>query len=139
VFVRFPSGIVVPTLGIHLSPREISDSYAWFQLVTRGLYCFEFGLPLPADHSIHLLWRKDGRFNICSQMSLNDPNTQTRTLAGGEFRYAFTANRIEEMSLWFYTFKSIRIFALTLSAACPANIKSFVTRIEWPPLDEASP
>jgi hypothetical protein len=72
-------------------------------------------------------------------MILNDSNPQTRTLAGGEFRYAFVANRIEEMSLWFYTFKSIKIFALTLSAACPTSIKSFITRIEWPPPDEASP
>ena len=53
--VRLPSGIVVPVLGIHLSPRELSDSHSWFQFVTRGLYCFEFSIPLPADHSVHLL------------------------------------------------------------------------------------
>jgi hypothetical protein len=138
VLVRLPSGIVIPALGIHLSPRELSDSYAWFQFVTRGLYCFEFGVPLPADHSIHLLRPTDERFNVFTELILRDHNHQKRSLASGEFRYTFVSNRVEEISLWFYAFKSINIFALTLSAACPADMKSAIAGIEWPLPDEVS-
>ena len=137
VSVRLLCGIVVPTLAIHLSPREINDCYYWLQFVTRGLYCFEFGVPLPVDHSVHLFWRKDTRFKMFCNLILRDPNRQIRSCAGGEFQYAFAVNPIEWMSLWSYSFKSIRVLALTLSGASPASTKSFIAKVEWPPPDEA--
>lgn len=133
VLVRLPSGLVIPMLGIYLSPRERSDSYEWFQFVTRGLYCFEFKVPLGADHNVHLFWRKDKYFTIFTDMIRRNPNHQTHSYAGGEFQYAFASNPIEEMSLWLYSIKSINVLALTLSAMCPAGTKSFIARIEWPP------
>ena len=136
VLLRLPSGIVVPSLGIHLSPREHSDCYTWFQFVTRGLYCYEFKIPVPGDHSIHLFWRKDDYFNRFRQMIHHNLNHQMRRFAGGEFQYAFALNQIEEMSLWLYSFKSINVLALTLSAACPESVRSFVAKIEWPPPDK---
>ena len=138
VLIRLPSGIIVPGLGIRLSPRELNDSYAWFQFVTRGLYCFEFGGPLPVDHSIHILWPVDERFNVFTELILRDPAHQKRTFAWEEFRYAFASNRDEEISLWFYIFKSIQIFALTLSTTCLASIKASIAEIEWPPPDGTS-
>ena len=137
--VRLPSGIVVPGLGIKLDSRERSDSYTWFQFVTRGLYCFEFSAPLSADHSIHLIRPIDGRFDEFTELIIRDPNHKKRSLAGREFQYVFISNQIEEMSLWFYEFKAINIFALSLSPSCPGNIKSFIAEIEWPPPDEGSP
>lgn len=139
VLVRLPSGIFVPALGINLDPRELTDSYTWFQFVTRGLYCFEFNTPLPADHSIHLIRPTDERFNEFTKLIIRDSNYQKRSLARGEFQYACTSNQNEEMSLWFYEFKSINIIALSLSLACPANIKSFIAENEWPPPYEVSP
>ena len=83
--VRLPSGIVVPGLGIKLDSRERSDSYTWFQFVTRGLYCFEFSAPLSADHSIHLIRPIDGRFDEFTELIIRDPNHKNVHLLGENF------------------------------------------------------
>ena len=71
-----------------------------------------------------------------TELILRDQKRQRRSLASGEFRYTFVANRVEEISLWFYAFKSINIFAFTLSPACPTDMKAEIAGIEWPLPDE---
>jgi hypothetical protein len=134
--VRRPSGIIVSNPAIYLSPREQSDCYYWLQFVTRGLYCYEFHVPLPVDHTIHLFWHKDNCFRMFYNLLGRTPNCQIRSCAGGEIRYMFALNPIEEMSLWFYAFKSIQVLALTVSWAIPARTKAFIAEVEWPPPDK---
>jgi hypothetical protein len=137
VVVRRPSGIIVPNPAIYLSPREQNDYYYWLGFVTRGLYCSEFDVPLPVDHTVHLFWRKDTCFRMFYNLLLRTPNCQIRLCAGGEFQYMFALNLIEEMSLWFYAFKSIQVLALTVSWVTPARTKAFIARVEWPPPDKS--
>ena len=132
VLVRHPSSLVVPALGITLSARELADSYTWFQLVTRGLCCFEFGAPLLADHTVHLLRPVDDRFDVFIDLIRNDRRHRTRTFADGEFKYAVAHNDTDGVSLWFYAFKSINILALTLAPGCPSDLRSRIAAIEWP-------
>lgn len=133
VLVRCPSGLVVPSLAITLSPRELADSHAWFQLVTRGLYCFEFKAPLPDDHTIHLLRPTDDRFNVFTELIRNDRNHRIRSLAAGEFQYAVANNKADAVSLWLYAFKSINMLALTLAPGCAPNFRRQIAAaaIEW--------
>jgi len=132
VLVRYPSGVVVPALGISLSAREFSDTHAWFVFVTRGLYSFEFKIALPSNHGVHLIRPTDDHFVVFDELLRRDPNYQMRTLAAGEFRYLFASNRREGISLWLYEFKSISMFALTLPPSCPDDLKSRIAAIEWP-------
>jgi len=55
VIVKLPSGLLIPSLAITLSPRELADMWAWFHYVAQGLYYFELRTILPADHTIHLV------------------------------------------------------------------------------------
>jgi hypothetical protein len=132
VLVRHPSGLVVPALGIALSTRELADSHAWFRLVTRGLYYFEFRVPLAVDHTIHLLRPTDHHFNVFIDLIRSDRQQRTRAFAGGEFQYAVANNVGDGVSLWLYAFKSINMLALTLSPGCPSDLRSRIGAIEWP-------
>ena len=138
VLVRHPSGLVVPALGISLNPRELTDSYAWFQLVTRGLYYFEFHTPLLADHTVHLLRPTDDRFNIFTDLLRSDRQHRIRAFADGEFQYAVARNGGDGLSLWLYAFKSINMPALTLAPDCRADLRSQIGAIEWRPPGVAS-
>jgi len=131
VLVRHPSGLVVPGLGIALSPRELADSHTWFQLVTRGLYRFEFNATLPTDHTVHLLRPVDDRFNVFIDLIRNDRRHKTRVFADGEFTYAVANNDGDKVSLWLYAFKSISILALTLAPDCPPDLRLRIGAIEW--------
>ena len=132
VLVRLPSGLVVPALGITLSSRELADSYAWFQLVTRGLYYFEFGVPLAADHTVHLVRPIHEGHNIFIDLIRTDRQYRTRAFADGEFQYAVANNAGEGVSLWFYAFKSINMLAFALPPNCPSDLRSGIGAIEWP-------
>ena len=133
VLVRYPSGILVPTLAIRLSPRELSDAHTWVQLVTKGLYCFEFKTSFPLDHTIHLLRPMDDRFTVFTDLIHRDRSHQARAVAAGEFQYAFARNQTDGISLWYYAFKSINTVALTLSPSCPKDMRWRITKIEWQP------
>jgi hypothetical protein len=134
VLVRTSGGVLIPSLGINLSERMLSDIYVWYQFVTKGVYYFELNRHLPLDHSIHLLRPTDERFNIFTDMILHNQNHQKRSLASGEFRYAFVVNEEDQMSLWFYAFKLISMFVLTLPSTFPAKLRANIAKIEWPPL-----
>jgi len=131
VLVRHPSGLVLSALGISLSTRELADSHAWFQLVTRGLYYFEFHVPLAADHTVHLLRPTDDRFNVFIDLIRRDRQHRTRALANGEFQYIVANNAGDGVSLWFYTFKSINMLAPTLSPIVPSDLRSRIAALEW--------
>jgi hypothetical protein len=132
VLVRYPSGLVVPELGIRLSPRELADAYMWFHLVTRGLYSFEFGAVLPADHTIHLLMAGGQLADVFIDLIRTDPRHQTRSFADGEFKYAVAHNVRDQISVWLYKFKSISIAALTLAPDCPSDLRLRLAANEWP-------
>lgn len=92
-------------------------------------------MPLPTDHTIHLLRPTDDRFNVFTDLILRDPNHQTRSLAAGEFQYAFAANQSDGASLWLYAFKSINMFVLTLAPTCPEDMRRSIAAMEWPAPD----
>lgn len=100
--------------------------------MTRGLYHFEFGAPLAADHTVHILRPIDDRFNVFVDLIRNDRRHRTRAFADGQFKYAVANNDGDGVSLWFYAFKSINILALTLAPGCPSDLRSRIGAIEWP-------
>jgi hypothetical protein len=132
VVVKRPSGVLVPSLALTLSPRELSDIWAWFRYVARGLYYFEFSRVLPTDHTIHLV--KPATFEhfvILRDLILRDSRRQVREYAAGELRYVYTYNEAEQLTMWLLAFKSIDMFWLTVGPASTAAVPTLFADFEW--------
>ncbi len=132
VLVKRPSGVLVPSLAFTLSPRELSDIWAWFRYVAKGLYYFEFCSVLPADHTIHLV--KPATFEhfvILRDLIVRDSKRQAREYASGELRYVYTHNQAEQLTMWLLAFKSIEMFWLTVGPFSAAVVPTQLADIEW--------
>ena len=132
VVVKRPSGVLVPSLALTLSPRELSDIWAWFRYVARGLYTFEFSRILPTDHTIHLV--KPATFDhfvVLRDLILRDSKRRAREYAAGELRYVYTYNEAEQLTMWLLAFKSIDMFWLTVGPASAAVVPTLLADIEW--------
>lgn len=132
VVVKRPSGVLVPSLAFTLSSRELSDIWAWFRYVARGLYYFEFCRILPTDHTIHLV--KPATFEhfvILRDLIVRDSKRQAREYAAGEFRYVYTHNAAEQLTMWLLAFKSMDMFWLTVGPASAAVVPGLLADIEW--------
>jgi len=132
VLVKQPSGGLVPSLAFTLSPRELSDIWAWFRYVAKGRYYFEFRSVLPADHTIHLV--KPATFEhfvILRDLIVRDSKRQPREYASGELRYVYTHNQVEQLTMWLLAFKSIDMFWLTVGPVSAAAVPILLADIEW--------
>jgi hypothetical protein len=132
VVIKRQSGVLVPSLAFMLSPRELSDIWDWFQYVARGLYYFEFCQILPTDHTIHLV--KPATFEHFASLRdliVRDPKRQAREYAAGEFRYVYTYNEAEQLTMWLLAIKSIDMFWLTVGSASAAVVPVLLADIEW--------
>ncbi len=127
-----PDGFKVPGMVITLSPRELADLWAWFRYVARGLYCFELGAVLPADHTIHLVKPTSYKhFVVLRDLIFRVANRQSREYAAGELRYAFARNDAEQLTMWLLAFKSIEMFWLTVGPSSAAAVPPLLAGIEW--------
>jgi len=132
VIVKLPSGLLIPSLAITLSPRELADMWAWFHYVAQGLYYFELRTILPADHTIHLVKPTTfEQFVIFRDLITRDSKRQTREHASGEIRYAFTRNDEEQLTMWLLAFKSIEMFWLTAGPVSRASVGPLLANVEW--------
>ncbi len=132
VWARQNSGLVVPTLALTLSERELGEIHDWFRFVTRGLYYFEFGSPIPEEYTIHLVKPASmEQFLILRDLVAQDSKHQRRSFANGEFRYIFAANHREQVSMWLFAFKSIDMVSIVIGPTCPNSLQVRLSRIEW--------
>jgi hypothetical protein len=132
VVVKWPSGVLVPSLAFTFSPRELWDIWAWFRYVARGLYYFEFSRILPTNHTIHLV--KPATFEhfvILRDLIVRDSKRLAREHAAGEFRYVYTYNEPEQLTMWLLAFKSIDMFWLTVGPVSAAVVSTLLADIEW--------
>ncbi len=119
VWLRRPSGILVPRLAIELKARELQDLRRWFRLVTRGLYCHETKVVLPPRHEVYLVKPADWlQFVFLRDMILQHDNHQSRSVAGGEFKYTYVVNQSDQVSMWLFAFKSVDVAAVTVGPDC---------------------
>ena len=132
VLVRRPSGVLVPTLALMLSPRDLRDIWAWFRYVARGLYYFERQSVLPADHTIHLVSPPtQEHFAMLLNLIASGSTRQARQYASGEIRYVYTCNDTEQLTLWLLAFKSIDMFWFTVGPLSATVVPSMLAGIEW--------
>ncbi len=106
--------------------------WAWFRYVAKGLYYFEFCCILPADHTIHLV--KPATFEhfvILRDLIVRDSKRQARCYAAGEFRYVYTYNEAEQLTMWLLAFKSIDMFWLTVGPVSATVVPALLADIEW--------
>ncbi len=130
--VRRESGIVVDGLGIRLGTRELADIHDWFCLVTRGLYRFETGAPLPMDYSVSLIRPTSRRqCEVLINMLCRDSQHSHRSYADAEFRYVFAVAKTDPISGWFYSFKSVDMFAVTMGPAVPPETARSTAELIW--------
>jgi hypothetical protein len=141
VWLRTEAGVLTPSMVIELSPRELRDLNRWFRFVTQGLYRFEFGENIPADHDIILFSpRNQNQYGALRYLIDADSHKQVRSVAQGEFEYLFTRNVVEELSGWLYRFKSVDIFAVTLGPNVSGDTRRVLASAQWDPADsEPSP
>ena len=132
VVIKRSSGVLVPSLALTLSPTELSDIWAWFRWVARGLYYFELSRILPADHVIHLVKPTTfEHFVTLRNLIAGDGKRQAREYAAGELRYVYTYNEPEQLTMWLVAFKSIDMFWLTVGPTSAAVVQAMLTDIEW--------
>jgi hypothetical protein len=132
VSVRRESGIIVDGLGIRLGDRELADIHDWFCLVTRGLYRFETGTPLPKDHSVSLVRPTTRRqCEVLLSMLCRDSQHSHRSFADSEFNYVFAVAKTGPLSGWFYSFKSVDMFAVTMGPNVPGETLRSTTELTW--------
>ena len=132
VTVRRDSGLVVDGLGIRLGSSELAHIHDWFCLVTRGLYRFEAGIPLPADHSVSLIRPTSRRqCEVLISLLCRDSQHSHRSFASGEFRYVFAVARVDPISGWFYSFKSVDMFAVTMGPTAPPESVRSTAELAW--------
>jgi hypothetical protein len=131
VLVKQPGGLLVPSLGVNLDQPLLSNMWAWFRYVAQGLYRFEVGSVLPADHTIHIVRpTTPGHFRILRDVIFSDPNRQGREHALGELRYLYGRKDAEQVTMWLLAFKSIDMFWIT-AGPLAASVRADVARIEW--------
>lgn len=132
VLVRQSSGLLVPSLVLKLSPKDLSDIWCWFRYVARGLYCFEFQNPLPTDHTIHLISPSTfEHFTILRDLIAADAKRQEKSYASDELRYLYTHNSVEQLTMWLLAFKSIEMFWITVGPLSAPVVSKLLAQIEW--------
>lgn len=132
ILVRRESGVLVPALAFKLDDQVLTQVHDWFCIVTRGLYRHESGVNLPENHSVHLVkptkWQQ---YNGLLNMILGDSQHVRRSLAHGEFQYAFAISRVDPISAWLFSFKSVEVFVATLGPECPETLRRSIAEVEW--------
>jgi len=114
VLVRKPSGLMVPSLAIHLSPKERSEMWGWFQYVAKGLYYYELTKVLPSGHILHFVKPQSLEQFVVLRDLIGGEKAERREFASGEIRYIFSRNDAEEITGWLMAFKSIEMAWFTV-------------------------
>ena len=130
--VRRESGLVVQGLGVRLNDQVLGHIHDWFCFVASGLYRHEAGENLPEGHSVHLLRPATRRqYETLLKLLCRDSKHVRRSLAQGEFQYVFAMSRVDPISGWLFSFKSVDMFAVTLGPECPAPVRESTAGSEW--------
>jgi hypothetical protein len=132
VWVQEPSGVIVKRLGLELGKRELSDAHRWFSYLIRGLYRYETGEPLPADHRIHLMWPETERAYQGIAVNIRQaPEHEIRRFAQDEFKYMFAIGPEDPVSLWLVAFRSMDIAGVTVGPSCPLLLGEYLESVSW--------
>jgi len=115
-----------------MGDRELADIHDWFCLVTRGLYRFETGTPLPTDHSVSLIRPTTRRqCEVLLSVLCRDSQHSHRSFADSELNYMFAVAKNDPLSGWFYSFKSVDMFAVTMGPHVPVETLRSTTELTW--------
>lgn len=94
---------------------------------------------LPADHGLFLIRPVSSKqAQTLLRMIQQVSGHQQRSLADGEFKYAFAVSRQDPLSAWYYAFKSVDMSAVTLGPNCPAAVREQTEALAWNPVLVAS-
>lgn len=131
-WIQLSSGLIVPGLIIKLPDKVLNDFRTWFYLVAKGLYRYELNNNIPENHELILIkpFEKE-QFYIFHSMVLSIKNHQKRAFANNEFQYIYAENKIDTLSLWIYSFKSIEVVSITAGPNCPKSTIDMARKIEW--------
>jgi len=105
---------MVPSLAIHLSPKERSEMWGWFQYVAKGLYYYELTKVLPSGHILHFVKPQSLEQFVVLRDLIGGEKAERREFASGEIRYIFSRNDAEEITGWLMAFKSIEMAWFTV-------------------------
>ena len=135
-------GVFRPRRALVLSPWHQQAFFKWYQFIIKGLYWEEHRRPLPALFEICLIkpWpgaRARLMIDVFRQLA---PKVKKRSLAGGEFLYAFAVAERDPVSLWWVQFRSTEMAAVTLPPG-PSAVREALQPFEWtpPPLPATEP
>jgi hypothetical protein len=132
VWVAGPSGIVARRLALRLGKRELADAHRWFTLVLRGLFRFETGSTLPADHRIFLIKPEtEQQYRHVLKLLPNTSTVATRAFGNGEFKYMFCRNAEQALTTWLVSFRSIDVAAITTGPKCPSVLTAALEAASW--------
>lgn len=130
--IQRESGLVVQGLGLRLDDQVLAHIHDWFCFVTRGVYRHESGRHLSNSHSLHLLRPATRRqYDTLLNLLCRDSRHVHRSLAEGEFQYVFAMSRVDPISGWLFSFKSVDMFAVTLGPECPEPVCKSTAASEW--------
>lgn len=131
IWLRRHSGLVTREQAFELEDRELADLNDWFRLIIRGLYSYEVGAPLEAEHTVHLLRpAMPEQYAVLRRLIANHRSTY-RSCGNGEFQYAFAAGNQDAVSAWLLAFKSVDMGAVTLPPDVPQLLRDSVAAVEW--------
>jgi hypothetical protein len=127
------SGLLLERLVIDINQQELFYINQWFRFVTKGLYHFEMKEPLPKGYDIYLLKpTSQEEFDSWANFLLSTKHCQERQIANGEFGYLYSRNTEEKaFSMWLFVFKSVEVFAFTVSENSPDSLKSKLKETDW--------
>ncbi len=141
-WLRHSSGILEHRRVLELSPWHQRAYYTWYQFVIKGLFWKETRYPLPAGFEIGLIKPTPGPMTsfLKDVFRRVAPMVRKRSLADGEFVYAFALADSQPVSLWWIRFRSTDMAVVTRPPGA-GELRDTLRPIEWtpPPLPRPEP
>lgn len=110
------SGLMTKRLVLTINEEERFHINQWFRFITKGFYYDATKEPLPRNRKLYLVFpASQDEFDYLKSFILNTTDRQERTLARGEFYYAFAIALDKATTAWHFAFKSVDVFAFTMS------------------------
>ena len=125
--------ILQERLVIDINSEELFYINQWFKFITKGLYHFEMKEALPKEYKVYLMKPStQEEFDGWATFILGTGDPQEKAIANGEFKYIF-ARSVEDIAftMWLFVFKSVEVFAFTLSPQTPSSLISRMEEAKW--------
>lgn len=132
IWLLSPSGIYEKRLAFEINDECTYVINSWYKMMTQGLFFYEKNVILPISHSLYVI--KPGnmvQFCALSDLIRSSKESVEKSFASGEFRYSFSQNTEENLTLWMFTIKSIEMFVVTADQNTPASLIEKLREVDY--------